>query len=210
MVTEVSADAQGAVFLYPSARTVIDVGAEEGRGIKTTAAGKVVDFPATAKSAAGAGAFTESMARALEAASVHMEWASTLELQTRDLVSHSEALRSRATMLRWMLGGQERRQTGSIAQEAGSLLDLAREYHTGVALTEAQRRIAEIERRWEPEPGPHAEVEARAREAYRDLAETIRAALVAIATRVVDSRPDIGTAHPNQNRGRPANDGAVG
>jgi len=66
VVTEVSADARGAVFLHPSARTVIDVGAEEGRGIKTNAAGKVVDFAVNEKCAAGAGAFTESMARALE------------------------------------------------------------------------------------------------------------------------------------------------
>ncbi|MBI3015918.1 MAG: CoA activase [Candidatus Tectomicrobia bacterium] len=66
VVTEVSADAQGAVFLHPSARTVIDVGAEEGRGIKTNADGKVVDFAVNEKCAAGAGAFTESMARALE------------------------------------------------------------------------------------------------------------------------------------------------
>lgn len=65
-VTEVSADAQGSVFLYPSTRTVIDVGAEEGRGIKASAEGKVVDFAVNEKCAAGAGAFTESMARALE------------------------------------------------------------------------------------------------------------------------------------------------
>ncbi len=64
--TEVSAGARGATFLYPNARTVVDVGAEEGRGIKTNAAGKVLDFAVNEKCAAGAGSFTESMARALQ------------------------------------------------------------------------------------------------------------------------------------------------
>ncbi|MFZ5465572.1 MAG: acyl-CoA dehydratase activase [Pseudomonadota bacterium] len=65
-VTEVSAGAKGTVFMCPSARTVIDVGAEEGRGIKTDADGKVVDFAGNEKCAAGAGAFAESMSRALQ------------------------------------------------------------------------------------------------------------------------------------------------
>ncbi len=65
-VTEVGADAKGGVFIMPEARTVIDVGAEEGRAIKVDAGGKVVDFAINEKCAAGAGAFTEAMARALE------------------------------------------------------------------------------------------------------------------------------------------------
>lgn len=65
-VTEVRAAALGAVFLFPSARTVVDVGAEEGRAIKCDAKGKVLDFAVNEKCAAGSGAFTEAMARALE------------------------------------------------------------------------------------------------------------------------------------------------
>lgn len=65
-VTEVRAAALGAVFLYPSARTVIDVGAEESRAIKCDPSGKVLDFAVNEKCAAGSGAFTEAMARALE------------------------------------------------------------------------------------------------------------------------------------------------
>jgi predicted CoA-substrate-specific enzyme activase len=65
-VTEVSADAKGGIFLFPEARTVIDVGAEEGRAIRIDAEGRVVDFAINEKCAAGAGAFTEAMARALE------------------------------------------------------------------------------------------------------------------------------------------------
>lgn len=65
-ITEVTAAAKGAVYLLNSTRTVIDVGAEEGRGVKCNEDGKVVDFVVNEKCAAGAGAFTEAMARALE------------------------------------------------------------------------------------------------------------------------------------------------
>jgi benzoyl-CoA reductase subunit D len=65
-VTEVTADARGAISLMPSARTVVDVGAEEGRGISIDERGGVVDFAINEKCAAGAGAFTEAMSRALE------------------------------------------------------------------------------------------------------------------------------------------------
>jgi benzoyl-CoA reductase subunit D len=66
LVTEVTATARGAWFLLPSARTVIDVGAEEGRAIRCAESGKVEDFAVNEKCAAGAGTFTEAMARALE------------------------------------------------------------------------------------------------------------------------------------------------
>jgi benzoyl-CoA reductase subunit D len=65
-ITEVGADAKGIHYLFPSVRTCIDVGAEEGRAIKISPEGKVVDFAINEKCAAGAGAFTEAMARALE------------------------------------------------------------------------------------------------------------------------------------------------
>jgi benzoyl-CoA reductase subunit D len=65
-VTDVSAAARGIVHLLENIQTVIDIGAEEGRGIKIEADGKVVDFAVNEKCAAGAGAFAEAMSRALE------------------------------------------------------------------------------------------------------------------------------------------------
>jgi benzoyl-CoA reductase subunit D len=65
-MTEVGAVSRGAVHLFPEVRTVVDVGAEEGRAIRCDARGKVVDFAINEKCAAGAGAFTEAMSRALE------------------------------------------------------------------------------------------------------------------------------------------------
>lgn len=65
-ITEVKADAFGGFFLFNDARVIIDVGAEEGRAVRIDGTGRVLDFAINEKCAAGAGAFTESMARALE------------------------------------------------------------------------------------------------------------------------------------------------
>lgn len=65
-ITEVAAGGRGAAFSFAAARTVIDVGAEEARAIRLDETGKVVDFAGNEKCAAGAGAFAESMARALQ------------------------------------------------------------------------------------------------------------------------------------------------
>lgn len=65
-VTEMSAGARGAVYMFPGAKTVVDVGAEEGRGIRTDASGKATDFAGNEKCAAGAGSFAEAMSRALQ------------------------------------------------------------------------------------------------------------------------------------------------
>jgi len=78
-ITEVSAASKAVLHLHPSARTVIDVGAEEGRAIRCDENGKVIDFAINEKCAAGAGAFTESMARALE---VELEEFGALSLQS--------------------------------------------------------------------------------------------------------------------------------
>lgn len=63
--SEVVSAAAGAHYIVPTAKTVIDVGAEEGRGIKVEG-GKVRDFVINERCAAGAGTFIEAMARALE------------------------------------------------------------------------------------------------------------------------------------------------
>ena len=65
-VSEIIAMAKGAHFFFPKARTVTDVGAEEGRAAKIDEKGNPIDFAVNEKCAAGAGVFIESMARALE------------------------------------------------------------------------------------------------------------------------------------------------
>ena len=64
-VTGVTASARGANCLFPGATTVVEVGAEESRAVKTDGQGRVVDAAVNEKCAAGSGSFTETMARAL-------------------------------------------------------------------------------------------------------------------------------------------------
>ncbi len=65
-VSMMGADAKAGVCLFPKARTIIDVGAEEARAVKCDDNGIMVDFVVNERCAAGAGAFIEAMARALE------------------------------------------------------------------------------------------------------------------------------------------------
>jgi len=65
-VSMMSADAKAGVYLVPKARTIIDIGAEEARGVKCDEKGVMADFVVNERCAAGAGAFIEAMARALE------------------------------------------------------------------------------------------------------------------------------------------------
>jgi len=65
-VSMMGADAKAGVYLFPKARTIIDVGAEEARAVKCDEKGVMIDFIVNERCAAGAGAFIEAMARALE------------------------------------------------------------------------------------------------------------------------------------------------
>jgi len=64
--TVMGCNAKGIIRIYPSVRVVIDVGAEEARCIRLDETGRVVEFAVNEKCAAGAGAFIEAMARAME------------------------------------------------------------------------------------------------------------------------------------------------
>jgi benzoyl-CoA reductase subunit D len=65
-ISMMGADAKAGVHLFPSARTIIDVGAEEARAVKCDERGVMADFVVNERCAAGAGTFIEAMARALE------------------------------------------------------------------------------------------------------------------------------------------------
>jgi benzoyl-CoA reductase subunit D len=83
-IPDAAADACGVNKLIPSARTVIDVGAEEGRAIKISPEGKVLDFAINEKCAAGTGTFIEAMSRALE---VSVDEMSKITLQSTQTLS---------------------------------------------------------------------------------------------------------------------------
>jgi predicted CoA-substrate-specific enzyme activase len=58
-VTEVTCHARGIVHLFREARTIIDIGGQDAKGIKIDGSGKVVDFVMNDKCAAGSGRFIE-------------------------------------------------------------------------------------------------------------------------------------------------------
>jgi benzoyl-CoA reductase subunit D len=65
-ISMVGADAKAGIYLFPSARTIIDVGAEEARVVRCDEKANMLEFAVNERCAAGAGAFIEAMARALE------------------------------------------------------------------------------------------------------------------------------------------------
>ena len=63
--TEVVCQAKGSYYLYPSARIVINLGAESSRVIKLNGEGRVISFVKNDKCAAGSGLFLETMSQLL-------------------------------------------------------------------------------------------------------------------------------------------------
>ena len=64
-ITEISCHAKGIAHLFPKARTVIDVGGQDSKGIKIGGNGKPVNFIMNDKCAAGSGRFLDILADAL-------------------------------------------------------------------------------------------------------------------------------------------------
>lgn len=64
-VTEISCHARGAQFLFPSTRTVIDMGGQDTKAIKVGPEGDVLDFCMNDKCAAGTGRFLAGAADVL-------------------------------------------------------------------------------------------------------------------------------------------------
>jgi len=64
--SEMMCHARGAYWLFPSARTVIDIGAESVKVIRLNENGGVEDFAGNDKCAAGTGIFLDTMAKAME------------------------------------------------------------------------------------------------------------------------------------------------
>ncbi len=64
--SEVACQGKGALFLFPAARTVVNLGAETSRALRLNDGGRVESFTSNEKCAAGSGLFLETMARLLE------------------------------------------------------------------------------------------------------------------------------------------------
>lgn len=85
-VSEITCHARGAIHLFPTARTVIDIGGQDSKVIRVHPRGYVTDFAMNDKCAAGTGRFLEVMAEALE---LEVEELGPLSQQSRHPVSIS-------------------------------------------------------------------------------------------------------------------------
>jgi predicted CoA-substrate-specific enzyme activase len=63
--TEITCHAKGVASLFPEAKTVIDIGGQDVKGIKIDGNGKIIDFAMNDKCAAGTGRFIEVIADTL-------------------------------------------------------------------------------------------------------------------------------------------------
>jgi predicted CoA-substrate-specific enzyme activase len=65
-VTEISCHARGVSFLYPDARSIVDIGGQDAKVIRLDKDGRVDNFVMNEKCAAGTGRFFEVMARVFD------------------------------------------------------------------------------------------------------------------------------------------------
>ena len=65
-MSELSCHAKGTVFLFPQARTVIDIGGQDAKVLQIDENGKMVNFVMNDKCAAGTGRFLDVMAQVLQ------------------------------------------------------------------------------------------------------------------------------------------------
>jgi len=79
--TEITCHAKGVASLFPEAKTVIDIGGQDVKGIKIDGNGKIIDFAMNDKCAAGTGRFIEVIADTL---GVPLDKVGGLSLQSKN------------------------------------------------------------------------------------------------------------------------------
>lgn len=65
-ITEITCIAKGVNYLFPEARTIVDIGGQDTKAVRIDARGRVLEFEMNDKCAAGTGRFIEVMAGALK------------------------------------------------------------------------------------------------------------------------------------------------
>jgi predicted CoA-substrate-specific enzyme activase len=79
--TEITCHAKGVASLFPKAKTIIDIGGQDVKGIKIERNGKIIDFAMNDKCAAGTGRFIEVIADSL---GVPLDKVGDLSLQSKN------------------------------------------------------------------------------------------------------------------------------
>jgi len=85
-ITEITCHAMGVHSFFPEARTILDIGGQDTKGIQIDAEGKVLDFVMNDKCAAGTGRFLDVMAHAL---GMKVEDLATVSLQATSQIKIS-------------------------------------------------------------------------------------------------------------------------
>ena len=80
-ITEITCHAKGITRLFPKAKTIIDIGGQDVKGIKIDTTGKITDFVMNDKCAAGSGRFIEVIADTL---GVSLDQVGDLSLQSKN------------------------------------------------------------------------------------------------------------------------------
>jgi len=80
-ITEITCHAKGIARLFPKAKTIIDIGGQDVKGIKIDTTGKITDFVMNDKCAAGSGRFIEVIADTL---GVSLDQVGDLSLQSKN------------------------------------------------------------------------------------------------------------------------------
>jgi len=105
-VTEISCHARGAVTLFPSTRTVLDMGGQDTKAIHVLASGEVADFCMNDKCAAGTGRFIEAACFVL---SIPLEELGPVSLRARKPVKISTTCTvfAESELLTWLGRGRK-------------------------------------------------------------------------------------------------------
>jgi predicted CoA-substrate-specific enzyme activase len=108
-VTELSCHARGAHWLFPGARTVLDMGGQDCKAIRCDERGRLGDFAMNDKCAAGTGRFLELMADVLQ---VPLDKIGPLSLESEDRVriSNTCAVFAKSEVAALLRQGRDRRE----------------------------------------------------------------------------------------------------
>ena len=116
-ITEISCHAKGANYLFPTARTILDMGGQDCKAIRVNEVGKVTNFAMNDKCAAGTGRFCEVVAEVLK---VPLEDIGEMSLQAQKdaLVSSACAVFAKSEIVSLLRGGTPKSEILSGVHEA--------------------------------------------------------------------------------------------
>ncbi len=117
VVSEITCQAQGVVYFFPKARTVIDIGGQDSKVIRLGEGGRVLDFVMNDKCAAGTGRFLELMAHVLE---IPLEGYGTLFAQAKERItlSHTCAVFAESELVGYIAQGKRKEDLVRAVAEA--------------------------------------------------------------------------------------------